>query len=160
MRRRQGEPLAGWIRRNLTPDGDCLVWTRAVDGCGYGQLGNGRGGLTKPHRVICEDAHGPAPAGKPCALHTCDNPPCCNPEHLYWGNQADNGRDKRERKRARTGDHRGERHGRAKLTELRVRLARRLVERGAPIARLARWYGVSAPALNKAVNRRTWRHVA
>lgn len=27
------------------------------------------------------------------ALHTCDNPRCVNPEHLYWGSPKDNGRD-------------------------------------------------------------------
>jgi hypothetical protein len=34
------------------------------------------------------------------ALHTCDNPPCCNPNHLYEGTMADNARDRDERGRA------------------------------------------------------------
>ncbi len=29
------------------------------------------------------------------ACHHCDNPPCCNPEHLYWGTTTDNQRDAR-----------------------------------------------------------------
>lgn len=33
-------------------------------------------------------------------LHTCDNPPCCNPAHLYLGTQADNNRDRTVRGRA------------------------------------------------------------
>ena len=39
------------------------------------------------------------------ALHKCDNPPCCNPTHLYEGTPQDNSRDAIERNRL-TG-HRG-----------------------------------------------------
>jgi hypothetical protein len=41
------------------------------------------------------------------ALHSCDNRRCCNPEHLRWGDSADNSRDAVVRKRM----HFGNRHG-------------------------------------------------
>lgn len=35
--------------------------------------------------------------GKPLACHTCDNPRCCNPSHLYWGDTQDNVTDRNNR---------------------------------------------------------------
>ena len=32
-----------------------------------------------------------------CALHSCDNPPCCNPTHLRWGTISENTREAFER---------------------------------------------------------------
>ena len=37
--------------------------------------------------------NGPLPDATLIVLHRCDNPPCCNPDHLSLGNHADNMRD-------------------------------------------------------------------
>lgn len=73
----------------------CLEWT-GWKRKGYGHLKvSGRG--VAAHRIACERAHGPAPEGKPHALHHCDNRACVEGAHLYWGNDVDNARDRSER---------------------------------------------------------------
>ena len=55
---------------------------------GYG-MSTSCGRTLYAHRVAYESAHGPVPKGLR-VLHACDNPPCCNPAHLFVGTQADN----------------------------------------------------------------------
>jgi hypothetical protein len=68
----------------------------------YGQIGvNGR--PRGAHRVAWELTNGPIPPGL-SVLHSCDNPPCCNPAHLFLGTDAVNAWDKVAKGRAPTGD--------------------------------------------------------
>ncbi len=82
------------VDKSSGPDA-CWPWTRSKirDG-GYGQIGRGGhdGGIVLTHRLAWEIANGPVPDGMR-VLHECDNPPCCNPKHLFLGTQADNLRD-------------------------------------------------------------------
>ena len=78
------------LERHLVwqPSG-CLVWTGYVNQKGYGRIGvNGR--LLRTHRLAWSLANDqPVPEGK-MILHSCDNPPCCEPSHLRPGTQAEN----------------------------------------------------------------------
>jgi hypothetical protein len=64
---------------------------------GYGMYGTSPG--YRVHRISYEHHVGPIPDGL-ILRHTCDNPPCCNPEHLVPGTPADNAQDKMDRGRA------------------------------------------------------------
>src|SRR5574343_557980 len=88
-------PLADrvWRRvKNLESPGECWEWTGYVGPAGYGQIGLGQrsNGIGATHRVAWELANGkPVPDGM-FVCHSCDNPPCCNPAHLFLGTSADN----------------------------------------------------------------------
>jgi hypothetical protein len=90
-----------WLaaRSKLVPATGCREWSLATDKYGYGTTWF-LDKLHKAHRLACETAHGPAPEGLPNALHTCDNPPCVEGSHLYWGTQKHNVRDMLERDRS------------------------------------------------------------
>lgn len=66
----------------------CWEWRGDRNARGYGrrQL---RGQRHLTHRLAYEWAHGPIPGGM-FVCHKCDNPPCCNPSHLFLGAHADN----------------------------------------------------------------------
>lgn len=60
----------------------CHIWTGAMNGKGYGQIGRGPGAkMTSTHRAAYELANGPVPPGLQLD-HLCRNRRCCNPDHL------------------------------------------------------------------------------
>lgn len=124
-------------------------------------LNRGTGkGLVKAHRLSYEIHHGPIP-GDLWVLHSCDNPPCCNPDHLTVGTNAVNMRQMGDRARSifhkRT--FRGEAHGMAKLTEAAVIDIRAERALGVSLATLAARYGVSKTCICDAARGRVWAHV-
>lgn len=94
-----------WARVNKNGPNGCWIYMGACDRRGYGRPGRSMGttGRTKryyAHRRSYEIHKGEIPEGM-LVLHKCDNPPCCNPEHLYLGRDADNARDRKARGRNR-----------------------------------------------------------
>ena len=73
---------------------------------GYGRFSCGKAGKFLAHRVAKILATPEKESGM-LVCHTCDNPPCCNPKHLYWGTVNDNMQDtlKRGRMNRPTGDN-------------------------------------------------------
>lgn len=88
-------------------------------------------------------------------LHSCDFPPCNNPSHLFQGTQADNAADMVSKGRSA----KGERQGRAKLTDKKVRNIRRLHAKGWPQNIIAEHYNVSTSAIHYIITGKTWTHV-
>jgi hypothetical protein len=90
-------PASEFFRRNvnseLSPD-TCWMWSGArLKHRNYGVFYDVAIRRTVlAHRRAWEVTHGPIPAGQ-SVLHRCDNPPCCNPAHLFLGTQLDNMRD-------------------------------------------------------------------
>jgi len=108
MRSRIIESLLPWQRVLLRIEVDletgCWNYSGKKNNKGYGQVswmenGHGRGALA--HRLIFEKFKGPIPKGRE-VCHTCDNPRCVNPEHLWHGSRAMNMKDAHEKGRTKS----------------------------------------------------------
>jgi hypothetical protein len=129
------------------------------------------------HRVAWLLVNGEIPDGIK-VLHTCDNPPCCNPTHLFLGTTLDNNRDMMAKGRGRfpgprvpaagnkNGSRtkpesrpRGESHPKTNLTNDQVVEMRRLHHEGVKQVRLAERYGIDKTVVSKIITRRTWTHL-
>ena len=153
------------MRRNTITQNDFWSRVQKTDNCwlwlGYPRTREGYGGYTVSgktylsHRFAYLITHGELP-DELQVCHTCDNPRCVNPAHLFLGTTLDNMRD-RDRKGRRNAV--GTKNGAARLTEQSVRDLRRRVSSGESIPALAREFGVLRGAVWNAVTRRTWRHV-
>lgn len=89
-------------------------------------------------------------------MHACDKPACCNPVHLTGGTQADNIADMVKKGR----QAKGSRNGRAKLDERQgCAIKRRLQDRDAVQAQIARNFGASSSVIRDIKRGTTWTHV-
>lgn len=89
-------------------------------------------------------------------MHSCDNPSCVNPSHLSLGTNQENINDSINKGRSA----RGERTGRAKLTEEQVREIRRTYHNGtASTYELSKVYKIDPSNVFRIINREYWKHV-
>lgn len=119
-------------------------------------------GRNRPvHRVQWMLTFGEVPDGV-LVCHSCDNPICVNPAHLFLGTPADNSADMvaKGRGRGNRSVHlRGEANPLAKMTEDGVRELRRLWKAGMGSPELSRRFGINARNAWLIATRRSWRHV-
>ena len=166
-----GSPSRFWRKVVITDEPDaCWEWHGRLDEHGYGlAYPNGKaGGAEAAHRMAYRMTKGPI-GDSLLICHTCDNPPCVRPDHLFQGTHNDNAQDRIAKGRSRSGPPLcGSSNGRSKLTEAQVVEIRRLhaLRRGRSGARgeytvkqLALRFRVSRQTIVHIVTRRQWRHV-
>lgn len=129
------------------PGISCWMWIRSYGSHGYPQVRVGHTVMTVARAVFlaCHDEPlGPHEE----ARHTCDWPPCCNPDHLIRGTKLDNMRDMTTRGR--------------QVHKLEPRHAieiRESFERGESTASLSARFGIARQNVWAIINRKAWGHV-
>ncbi len=103
------------------------------------------------HRLVWIMGHGEIPKRME-VCHTCDNPPCVRPSHLFLGTHAANMCDAKNKGRIR----RGERAARSKLTKQQVKL---ILKDEHPTKEIAQTYNVTRQTIEAIKKRKTWKHV-
>lgn len=72
---------------------ECIEWQGCRNVGGYGRKShNGR--VVYVHRLVMAEIHGWEALEGKAVMHTCDSPPCINPDHLRIGTWAENNADR------------------------------------------------------------------
>jgi hypothetical protein len=130
----------------------CIEWIGAKND-GYGLIRRGSQ-LARTHCLAWELKHGPIPEGM-CVCHHCDNPSCCNTEHHFLDTKAGNTADMVEKGR----QAKGEKHGRAKLTEADVLEIRRRIAAGESQSSIAADFGIHHTTVGAIKSGKRWSHL-
>lgn len=132
------------------PNSGCWLWTGHLNRLGYGLLYL-HGKQVPAHRAaLILFTRLPQPGEN--ALHRCDNPPCVNPDHLYFGSQSENALDAYKRGRRPLGEN----HATAKLCDIDIAYIRLSKETNRA---LGIKYGVGYGTIGQVRRRETWQHL-
>ncbi len=141
--------LAHCVRNS---ENGCLEWQRARTGAGYGHF-YAQGQHFYAHTVMLKKPL--EPGEETC--HTCDNPPCCDPKHVFGGTRKVNVRDALSKGRLNTAGlkrhGRGAAHPAAKLTEAQVAEIRASAQTGYALAKV---YGVTQTTISRIRKGQSW----
>jgi len=128
--------------------GECWLWRGSLHDWGYGQVRLIKGNMYA-HRLAYILTHGDIPPGM-YICHSCDNPACVRPEHLFAGTPMENSQDMISKGRIGT---------RKLTTEAVLEIREKYATGETSIPKLAREYGVANTTVFHVVARRTWRHI-
>jgi hypothetical protein len=137
------------------PDG-CWLWTANHNSKGYGKIASldGKSRMEYAHRISYQMHYGAFdPSLSVC--HTCDNPSCVNPAHLFLGTAKDNAEDMIAKGRS----PKGSRAGQSKLTEADVEKIWELLELGIQLKVIGAMFGVRGTSIGDIRDGVTWTHV-
>lgn len=143
-----------WGKVDRKSDDECWEWTGSKLRGGYGNLRVNKHTF-QVHRYSYQLHYGEIPKGM-LVCHTCDNPACVNPGHLFLGSHLDNARDKVAKGR----QAKEECHSKAKLTRDDVIKIREMYSTGSySMRKLCSLFGISYSDMNGIINKKYWRNV-
>ena|SRR5882762_6583647 len=145
------------LAKIVVSDDGCWYFNGSRDSGGYGLIWDGElRTILKANRAMWMVYNGPIPKDMN-VLHTCDNPPCIKPLHLFLGTQYDNMQDMIAK--GRGADRVGISNGNAKLTEAQVLEVFELLKEGKLTqAEIGDRYGIAQTAVSY-IKRTGWRNL-
>jgi hypothetical protein len=141
----------------------CWLWFGTRNAQGYGLFNyadeTGKKRCMGAHRAAYMSHHNltSLPPETPLVLHKCDNPMCCNPDHLFLGTHKINTDDKVAKGRCAKKLAFAPRQG--ILTDPEIRRMRRMMEEGYTRSQIAYWFDVSESTAYDVATRRRKAHV-
>jgi uncharacterized protein (DUF433 family) len=144
-RKREDMGVRFWKFVNVKGPDDCWEWNGTIRG-EYGAFGTTDGQIEMAHRVAWKLTNGPIPDGMDI-LHGCDNPPCCNPNHLHPGTTLENVTDMWNKGRAKKP---------YSLSKSSVLGIVEMSKKGYKPAEVARQYGTTIMSVYRIMNGTSW----
>ena len=136
---------------------DCIIWMGAKTSDGYG-LRSIDGKKLYVHRLALEKKlNRPIHEGY-CSCHTCDNPACINPDHLFEATQSENLADMKAKGRL-VNLNVGVYNPHAKLTEQEVIKLRQMRTSGKSTKELAKIFNITQRTVQMIVSNRLWKQI-
>jgi hypothetical protein len=140
-----------WSRVDRRGDDECWSWLGSFDKDGYGQIWDGHAKKgRRAHKMSAAIHFGERDGHVVC--HTCDNPECTNPKHLFYGTVRDNNDDKMAKNR----HAKGEIQGSSKLNEKQVADIRNRINEDYRI--LCEEYELVPSTVYRIWNGQAWKH--
>lgn len=143
-------PIAYLEKHSFALPNGCIEWTGSRTSRGYGAA-HFAGRYQSAHRLSYTAHKGEIEKGK-FVCHSCDNPACINPDHLWLGSQQDNMSDKVSKKR----HSHGEVHGMHKLSEAQVKT---ILVGDKSANELAETFGISSDHIGAIRKGIAWKHL-
>jgi hypothetical protein len=138
----------------VTKSNSCWIWKGKMSS-GYGYFSH-PGGTAFAHRFSYQLHKGRIPKGFFCC-HSCDNPACVNPNHLWAGSQSQNMKDMVRKGRGNFLAH--DPHNQKLNAEMVIQIRKLYSRGGVTQKQLGIQFGVSLPTINDVTTRRRWQHI-
>lgn len=151
-----------WVKVSVGGDEECWEWQAGKDKDGYGIYSHvSLGGPVRATRFSYSLAHPSfVLSDKRLVCHSCDNPPCVNPAHLWVGSNTDNQADMAAKRRHGSRPcNRGTKNVKSKLNEVDVLFIRHRANGGESNSALAKEAGIAHQNIHSIVNHMIWKHV-
>ena len=155
--------LEAKLDKTSSPTGCWLFTAKSRSAFGYGLMFIGRDGKTSgngnspTHRIAYVLHNKKMPPDGQFVCHACDNPPCCNPAHLFVGTHLDNMADMRSKKRSP--DKAGEKASLAIYTSAQVLDVVRLAREGKSSTEIQALLGVDKMFVSRVRSGVAWTSV-